>query len=61
MFIPVKDDITEADLKEEFKELDDAYNANVIPDTPNPIPFDDFLFRIRMKEILDNHISLKVR
>lgn len=60
-FSPVTQDVTEADCQHEFELLDVAYETKKVgKEKPDPAPFDDFLFRIRMKEILDNHISVEV-
>ncbi len=60
-FAPVMKDVTEADCQHEFDLLEVAYETKKVKEKPDPIPFDDFLFRIRMKEILDNNIFVKVR
>lgn len=61
-FSPVTQDVTEADCQHEFELLDVAYETKKVgKEKPDPAPFDDFLFRIRMKEILDNHITFQVK
>jgi hypothetical protein len=60
-FTPVSSIASEKMCNEEFALLDNAYESQIIREHPDPKPFDDFLFRIRMKEIIDNHISLKVK
>lgn len=61
-FSPVTQDVTEADCQHEFERLDIAYETKKVGrEKPDPVPFDDFLFRIRMKEILDNHITIQVK
>jgi hypothetical protein len=61
-FSPVTQDVTEADCQHEFERLDVAYETKKVGrEKPDPAPFDDFLFRIRMKEILDNHITIQVK
>jgi len=60
-FSPVTQDTTEADCRHEFDLLEVAYETKKVKEKPDPVPFDDFLFRIRMNEILANHISIKVK
>jgi predicted nucleotidyltransferase len=60
-FSPVTQDATEADCRHEFDLLDVAYETKKVREKPDPVPFDNFLFRIRMNEILANHISVKVK
>ena len=60
-FSPVTQEVTEADCRHEFKRLDIAYESKKIKDVPDPKPFDDFLFKIRMREITDNHIEMLVK
>jgi predicted nucleotidyltransferase len=60
-FTPVSSIVSEQMCSEEFAVLDSAYESSNMREKPDPVPFDDFLFRIRMKEILDNHISIQVK
>ncbi len=53
--------ITKEYCQEAFAKLERSYALSKLPDFPDPVPFDDFLFRIRMKEILDNNIFVKVK
>ena len=51
---PTTSAIDEEFCKEEFKILDECYKLSTLPDHVNPKPFEDFLWNIRMSEILDN-------
>ena len=53
-------EMTEEILQKEFDRLDEAHKMSKLPDAPNPKHFDNFIYRLRMKEILDNNIVVKV-
>ena len=52
--------VSKDDCDQAFQRLFTAHKTSSLPEKVNPKPFDDFLFRIRMKEILDNHIAVRV-
>jgi len=60
-FAPVKQDITEGDCQHEFELLDIAYNSKKVTEIPDPKPFEDFLFMLRVTEILDQHVKTLVK
>jgi hypothetical protein len=43
--------------KNGFEDMKTALEISPLPEEPNPVPFDDFIYRLRMKEILDNNIE----
>ena len=60
-FSGVSGDVVEDDCQREFKRLDQAYESAKIREQPHLRPFDDFLFRLRVTEILDSHIKTLVK
>ena len=51
-------EITKENCEANFIDLDIALQCSKLPDFPNPQPFDDFIYRLRMQEILDNNIKV---
>jgi hypothetical protein len=42
---------TPADIGVLFRELDEAKESSILPDYPDPKPFEDFMLRVRLEEI----------
>lgn len=53
-------EITKEQCEANFIDLDAAFERSKLPEYPNPLHFDNFLYRLRMQEILDNCVETKV-
>lgn len=53
-------EMTKEILDKEFDRLDAAFERSKLPEYPNHSHFDNFLYRLRMQEILDNCVEMKV-
>jgi predicted nucleotidyltransferase len=60
-FTPVSNIVSEKNCHEEFALLDNAYESSTLCDAPDPKPFEDFLFMLRITEILDRHVKTLVK
>lgn len=59
---PIPVSVHDRDLcQKAFDRLDRSYAISKLPEKPDPEPFTDFLYRIRMKEVLSNNIRLEIK
>ena len=54
-------EITKEACEANFIDLDVALQCSKLPEFPNPKHFDNFIYRLRMQEILDNNVKLDIK
>jgi hypothetical protein len=61
VFSPITVDVTEEDCRQQFLRLEKAHEESRLPDKSAPAGFREFLFTLRMHEILENEVRVGMK